>query len=144
MEWRIWLIPTVAALIGFSVGWVIARWRGARAAWWLASALAVAAVALIVAARAAQGLHGRAGRPGRGVGRDMGQVAAVTEQALRPVKIRLTENTLFIEISALADGPRVDPAARHCSGVLPSRSDDGCRGRAHRWTDRWVKDSSPA
>jgi len=58
VEWRIWLIPTIAGLTGFAAGWMLARWRSPRATFWLAGALVAAAVALILAARAAQGMEG--------------------------------------------------------------------------------------
>ena len=58
MEWRIWLIPALAGLIGLAAGWALARWRGPRAAWWLAGALGLAAAGLVLAARAAQGMEG--------------------------------------------------------------------------------------
>jgi hypothetical protein len=58
VEWRIWLIPTIAGVIGCAVGWLLARWRRPRATFWLAAVLIAAAVALILAARAAQGMEG--------------------------------------------------------------------------------------
>ncbi len=58
MEWRLWLIPAIAALIGLAAGWGIGRWWGPRAVWWLAGTLGLLAVGLILAARAAQGMEG--------------------------------------------------------------------------------------
>lgn len=58
MEWRLWLIPAIAALIGLAAGRGIGRWWGLRAVWWLAGSLGLLAVGLILAARAAQGMEG--------------------------------------------------------------------------------------
>ena len=58
MTWRLVVIPAVAALLGLLAGWLLARWLGPRAAWWLAGGLALAAGALILAGRGAQGMEG--------------------------------------------------------------------------------------
>mgnify|MGYP001270049911 FL=1 len=58
MNWRLILVPSVAALLGIAAGWALSRWLGRRAEWWLVGGLIFGALVLILAGRAAQGMEG--------------------------------------------------------------------------------------